>query len=82
MEAPLTGSHLPGEQWRRLGTAGAAPHRVPSQANRHIMRLLLLLSLRPPPLKSSIAVDGLCLCTVASSLRFIACEYIMDLFFF
>lgn len=67
MEAPLTGSHLPGEQWCHLGTGGAAPHRVPLQANRHIMRLLLLLSLHPPPLKSSVTVDGLCLCIVLAS---------------
>lgn len=65
MEAPLTGSHLPREQCCHRGAAGAPPHLVPLEANRYIMRLLVLSSLCPPLHKSSITVDVLSLCSAA-----------------
>lgn len=63
MEAPLTGSHLPREQCCHQGAAGAPPHLVPLEANRYIMRLLVLSSLCPCSIKAP-SLSMCCPCVV------------------
>lgn len=52
MEAPVTGSLLPREQCCHQGAARPPLHLVPLEANRYIMRLLVLSSLCPCSIKA------------------------------
>lgn len=56
---------LPREQRCHQGAARAPPHLVPFEANRYIMRLLVLSSLCPLLHKSSISADALSSCSAA-----------------
>ncbi len=59
MEPPVTDPLLPREQCCHQGAARAPPHLVPFEANRYIMRLLVLSSPWPLLHKSSITDDVL-----------------------